>query len=354
MMSRGGDAMSKLLLDEYPLLLLPSLAKAIGLYEAIIIQQLHYWMCNPKMGKFVDGVHWIKNSTEQWQQDNFPFMSLNTVRRTFAELRRRELILVRSDLNFTHTDRTLWYSVHYANLQNAFTLLGQMDLPYLGNSLSETTSETTPSNSYELEGKREQVAPSFSTNGKVPEAPTGYLWITSSISTEKLIHLSSTEKGKILCGASLKHRTTDYQHVAASTPCPECLKAAQKPKLEQPPKEVKDRFAQICFGQSSDLTPASWGLIVKAWNQMGKPDVAELKTLEDAWYKQDWRGKRGERPKPLQLAAERDSLKAKSVKREHYGVQLTAAQQEMYAKFPILEKFPASEWSWRVREQNFK
>lgn len=208
------------------------------------------------------------------------------------------------------------------------------------------------------EDERNKVAPSAPKND-LQNPPTGYLWITSSISTEKYIHLSTTEKGKILCGASLKHRTTDYQHTGANTPCPECLKAAEKPKskMEQPSKEIKDRFAQICFGQAKDLTPATWGLIVKAWNQMGKPDLVELKALEDAWYKHDWRGKKGERPKPLQLSAERDSLKAKNVpppKREHFGVQLTAAQQELYAKYPILERFPASEWAWRVREENFR
>lgn len=349
--------MSKLLLDEYPLLVLPQLATRVGLNEAIVLQQVHYWLQNPKMGRWADDKHWIKNSLREWKADNFPFFSIDTIKRAFASLRKSGVILVRSDLNSTHTDRTFWYSIDYAILHNALGQNAPMEKGILHPSLSETTSETTPSN--EFEGKRRQAAPSFSTNGKLSNPPTGYLWIASSISTEKYIHLSTTEKGKILCGASLKHRTTDYQHTGANTPCPECLKAAEKPKskMEQPSKEIKDRFAQICFGQAKDLTPTTWGLIVKAWNQMGKPDLVELKALEDAWYKHDWRGKKGERPKPLQLSAERDSLKAKNVpppKREHFGVQLTAAQQELYAKYPILERFPASEWAWRVREENFR
>lgn len=36
--------MSKLLLDDEPLVILPKLAAAIGLNEAIILQQLHYWL----------------------------------------------------------------------------------------------------------------------------------------------------------------------------------------------------------------------------------------------------------------------------------------------------------------------
>ena len=135
--------MNKLLLDEYPLLVSPTLATRIGLYEAIVIQQLHYWMNNPKMGRTVDNRRWIKNSTEQWQRDNFPFMSLPTVRRTFSELRERNLILVRGDLNSNRTDRTLWYTIHYANLQNAIDQVDHIHLINLPHSLTETTSETT-------------------------------------------------------------------------------------------------------------------------------------------------------------------------------------------------------------------
>lgn len=40
--------MSKLLIDDYPIQVLPKLAKVIGLNEAIILQQLHYWL-NSKM-----------------------------------------------------------------------------------------------------------------------------------------------------------------------------------------------------------------------------------------------------------------------------------------------------------------
>jgi hypothetical protein len=35
--------MSKLLLDEQPLLIMPKLATKIGLNESIIVQQIHYW-----------------------------------------------------------------------------------------------------------------------------------------------------------------------------------------------------------------------------------------------------------------------------------------------------------------------
>lgn len=283
--------------------------------------------------------------------------SLSTVKRAINLLKKNGLITVKSGKKQAEKNEVNIYSICGVKREivgSPMTHSRVTSEPMIGSPMTHDSRLSDQDSLFKKEEMREQVARSKT----IQNPPIGYLWITSSISTEKYVHLTTTERGKILCGASLKHRTTDYQHTEATTPCPECLKAAEKPKakMEQPPKEAKDCFAQICFGQATDLTPQSWGLIVKAWNQMGKPEVAELKTLEDAWYKHDWRGKKGERPKPLQLATERDSLKAKSVpppKKTHYGVQLTGAQQELYAKYPILENFPASDWAWRVREQNF-
>ena len=35
---------SRLLIDEYPLVVQPSLAALVGINEAIILQQIHYWL----------------------------------------------------------------------------------------------------------------------------------------------------------------------------------------------------------------------------------------------------------------------------------------------------------------------
>lgn len=39
---------SKLLIDEEPLQVLPGLAAVIGLNEALVVQQLHYWLRRSK------------------------------------------------------------------------------------------------------------------------------------------------------------------------------------------------------------------------------------------------------------------------------------------------------------------
>ncbi|MCP4128985.1 MAG: hypothetical protein GY753_18290 [Gammaproteobacteria bacterium] len=84
--------------------------------QAVVLQQIHYWISNPKIGKTVDGRRWVRNTWEQWQQDNFPFFSISTIRRTFASLATSGLIDVRDDINGRSYDNTNWYSVCYAEV----------------------------------------------------------------------------------------------------------------------------------------------------------------------------------------------------------------------------------------------
>jgi len=104
---------SKLLIHEYPLQVLPSLAKAIGLNEAIVLQQLHYWIDNPKNeGIIRDGYKWVYNTYEEWKKDNFPFWSEATIQRAFLELER--LGLIKSEQFFKNKhDMKKFYRIDY-------------------------------------------------------------------------------------------------------------------------------------------------------------------------------------------------------------------------------------------------
>lgn len=109
--------MSKLLINEMPLQVLPGLAMKIGLNEALFAQQLHYWLTNQKMGKLIDGQRWIKNSTKQWRADNFPFWSEKTIQRIIESLRKQSVVLTRKDLNDSPYDHTVWFTINYAFLE---------------------------------------------------------------------------------------------------------------------------------------------------------------------------------------------------------------------------------------------
>ena len=75
--------MSKLLIDDYPLMILPKLATAVGLNESIFLQQLHYWLNSSKHER--DGRKWVYNTVKQWTQQ-FPFWSERTVARITTSL----------------------------------------------------------------------------------------------------------------------------------------------------------------------------------------------------------------------------------------------------------------------------
>lgn len=104
--------MSKLLIDDYPIQVLPKLAEKIGLNEAIILQQIHYWLKTTK--HFYDGKRWIFNSYPNWVKQ-FPFWSERTIKRIFTSLEKQELLFV-GNYNKAGFDRTKWYSINYETL----------------------------------------------------------------------------------------------------------------------------------------------------------------------------------------------------------------------------------------------
>lgn len=75
-----------MLIPDYPLMVLPKLAIAVGLEEAIVIQQIYWLLNNPTNGREVDGKRWIFNTIEQWQKSYFPFWSIATMTRIFNQL----------------------------------------------------------------------------------------------------------------------------------------------------------------------------------------------------------------------------------------------------------------------------
>ena len=103
------------LIDEYPLILLPSLAAAIGLNEAIVLQQVHYWVSNPKVGVVKDGRRWAWNKIAEWQEQ-FPFWSERTIRRVVKSARDMGCLLVEKH-NDKQYDQTNYYSVDYDRLK---------------------------------------------------------------------------------------------------------------------------------------------------------------------------------------------------------------------------------------------
>jgi hypothetical protein len=87
------------LLQEAPLLVLPTLASAVGLNEAIVLQQLHF-----RTRVAEDG--WWYASVAELRRE-FPFWSEATIKRVMVSVEREGLVKVRQ----VGTDRTKRYRI---------------------------------------------------------------------------------------------------------------------------------------------------------------------------------------------------------------------------------------------------
>lgn len=105
---------SNLLIDDHPLQLLPKLAVAIGVNEAIALQQLRFLL--NRSANVRDGRRWVYNTHERWQVDVFPFWSIPTIRRVLAELEKAGYVVTASHYNRVSTDRTKWYTIDFARV----------------------------------------------------------------------------------------------------------------------------------------------------------------------------------------------------------------------------------------------
>lgn len=105
---------TNLLINEPPLQVLPSLAKEIGLNEAIVVQQIHFWT---RLGKNQrDGFSWVYKTFDEWHEE-FPFWSVRTIKRTIKKLEDTKMVVSTGKYNRIIIDRTKWYRVNYAKLE---------------------------------------------------------------------------------------------------------------------------------------------------------------------------------------------------------------------------------------------
>lgn len=116
--------MSRLLISEPPLMVLPSLAVKIGLNEAIFVQQLHYLLQMSQNHR--DDKAWVYNTFEEWGEI-FPFLSVKTIKRVVLSLKKLGIISSTCKYNRMKMDKTQWYSINYEELDKLTLREGQND-----------------------------------------------------------------------------------------------------------------------------------------------------------------------------------------------------------------------------------
>ena len=153
---------------------MPTLATIIGLNESIVLQQVHYWLKIKEKSQqdYIDGHYWVYNTYEQWQEQ-FPFFSLRTLRRTFTSLEKMGLLLS-GNYNKAGFDKTKWYSIDYnayESLLSSCVQNGHIVRPNwpIGNGHNDQTNtieytETTPETSFKV------------LHGATPKRSTAFDW----------------------------------------------------------------------------------------------------------------------------------------------------------------------------------
>jgi hypothetical protein len=287
----------KLIIDEAPLIVLPTLAKHIGYKEAVVLQQLHYFLqITPNI---IDGVPWVYNTYEQWQE-TIPFLSLRTLRRIMKDL--EAMNLVRSERMEAHLwYQRKWYTINYETLYDLNILirpdvsipLGKFDLIESANandSYTETslkdfnkTTDTVPARrpvkEVELQGRNfEDVATSIGET----EEKEGLLKKSKETgiteqekSEEKESPLVFSDKRKI--DPQLKMQVEEA--IAPAPMNPQIKKAVLAASLEA----VQDAIAVVQQRKEAGRVKNPAGLFVKAVKEQWKPSGS--KEVHDSFPK---------------------------------------------------------------------
>lgn len=145
------------LMDEPPLLVYPSLAAALGIHTAIVLQQLHFLLNSQSISKneyvFIDGRWWVYNTYQEWQEGYFSWLSTSTLKNIFLSLERDGLVLTKQSVK-NKSDRRKWYTIDYEAWEKFCLTIGQKvsdepsdkNSPMVGQKVSDGYSEITSKN----------------------------------------------------------------------------------------------------------------------------------------------------------------------------------------------------------------
>ena len=108
------DNHPSLLSKEQCLVLSPTLAVMIGDRQAILLQQIQYWLdINEKTkSNYRDGRWWTYNTYEAWIEESFPFWNIRMLRRLMKDLEERGLVIARKFESADWKQRK-WYTIDY-------------------------------------------------------------------------------------------------------------------------------------------------------------------------------------------------------------------------------------------------
>lgn len=188
---------AKWLYSKHPIVIDTDLAVALGSNgdrEAIVLQQLNYWL-HSKWAKEINGRMWIYNTFENWQKDNFPWLSLPTVKRIFTKLEKKGLIIT-GNFNKAGFDKTKWYSIDedklnelmsHASYQNDTTIVSKRDDGEYQNDTTYTRDYTETTTDKDIDSTAKAEPPIYKEVIDYLNAKAGTKYKPSSAVNKRLI-----------------------------------------------------------------------------------------------------------------------------------------------------------------------
>lgn len=251
-----------LLISEPPLQVLPSLAKAIGLNEAIVLQQIQYWIAL-EQGIEKDGRRWIYNTVEEWQKQ-FPFWSSDTIFRAIKNLREKELLIAQA-LSDNRWNRTLYYSINYNNLQDCISAS-------CGNRIRENAESTTADCNSGISAQCETPLPQLAEI--IPTETTQRLRTETTTEITSFDALPTEAPSQEPAAVSPKTKATRGTRIPADfTPSAEMVEWAKEKHPGVDLLTATDNFVDYWTAKAgAGATKADWAATWRVWirNEAGR------------------------------------------------------------------------------------
>lgn len=293
-MNETYQSQSSLLIDEPPMLMLPSLAKVLkSADKAIIVQQIHYWLQIKRKAKdtrsFKEGRWWVYNSFREWHKQ-FIWISERTIQRHFKDLVDQGIIIV-GNFNNQNYDRTNWYTLSYERLNE----LTMTDCRNHYDGLSYPSRQVDVMDNDNLSGESRQVVRGITTDcrdqyHRLPETTSKTISKTSSSSSayatnSEYIHsgttassLTADDDGRVQTGQSLTQSTA----TASSAPTVSPAQPQQPQRQPQPSGWTEPADPS---GPDSLADPNGMNAIFRIWADLWSwPNSTTIADLT-AWVK---------------------------------------------------------------------
>jgi hypothetical protein len=275
----GMKATSDLLINEYPIIVLPSLVKKFGLQEAVVLQQIHFWITLNSRKRDAkpdeDGRFWTYNSYKEWQKQ-MPFWCESTIKKAILKMEKMGVLLSRQP-NVKSWDREKEYTIDYDAMSEIMD--AEESIPYQQD--KESTFERvnrTPSDSetVSLLNNESEITTEITTSS-ISQKGRKQIRKKNNVLQSSLIPLEPTEKSiptsQVMVGILSKVTGLDYK--------------------------LKTNIGRLAK-QAGDLVRAGYA-----------PEFVEREYSTGGWwYSNDWRGKKGQNPTPEQVAQTIGQIKA--------------------------------------------